>query len=678
MRIANCRVNLVLVAVSSLAPVQGGCFPGPLDVMADGRQDADASDGHDTAATSDGGLQLDATSVADETDTVPACLFEADCQSLDGPCINGHCDGGTCRSVLRTGGSCDDGKACTEHDTCTAGVCSGQIACPAIDACHRAGDCHPTTGKCTTPEKPDDATCDDGDICTIGESCQSGVCFGDSVPASSSDWSVGLETPGDVVLEGVVGTPAGGFVAAIGLHGDAAQWVTSAGSDAIKTLRAGHPQCGVYLAETDPSAKLTTFDVFAESTSCSALLAGSLGLERWADGTTIIGGSFDGPFTVGPDVRVAGTSPTAFDYDRGYLVARLDSTLNPIWLLQFLSFEAHDEIGPGSMVAGNGSHDVALVLNMSSRRTAAELVADDDTGVTIAKDPDGPGRLFQISGDGVLTKRAALAGGTFVGLAFADDGTAFVAAATDSDEAMALRTSVDSITVPMDQGDPGNEVLIAAVGPDDHIKWWHHFFATKGIPGSSGTLAPVIALGVSENSLWMSLPSNRAISHRRDLGTGEPLFEVADAWRDRLAIVGFDRINGTVTSTRLLGPSGITASTLLADTDGYVVVGGARDLSVGADRVGNGTNIRPFLARNDAWAVELARGDPDAGDFMPEPPGYFEPLAARIATGGTLVGGTSNAAIKAGVATTVTLTPATGKSVIYFDRVNANHWLDCR
>ena len=77
---------------------------------------------------------------------------------------------------------CDDGDACTQTDSCQAGVCDGAapVVCDALDQCHDAGVCAPETGQCSTPPKSDNAACDDGDACTATDTCQAGVCDGAS------------------------------------------------------------------------------------------------------------------------------------------------------------------------------------------------------------------------------------------------------------------------------------------------------------------------------------------------------------------------------------------------------------------------------------------------------------------------------------------------------------------
>ena len=97
----------------------------------------------------------------------------------------GVCDivTGRCATPAKPDGApCDDGNACTRTDTCRAGVCAGAtpVVCAAADQCQAAGVCNPTTGTCSTPAKPDGASCDDGSACTRTDTCRAGVCVGAS------------------------------------------------------------------------------------------------------------------------------------------------------------------------------------------------------------------------------------------------------------------------------------------------------------------------------------------------------------------------------------------------------------------------------------------------------------------------------------------------------------------
>ncbi|MBK9265907.1 MAG: S8 family serine peptidase [Polyangiaceae bacterium] len=126
-----------------------------------------------------------------------ASNFCADGVCCNAACDAGACDAcstaaganvdGTCR--LLTGNSCDDGNACTQSDTCKTGVCTGAnpVVCPMPDICHEVGVCDPMTGMCSNPEKPEGTACDDGDACTLNDGCIAGVCAGSSVNCTALD-----------------------------------------------------------------------------------------------------------------------------------------------------------------------------------------------------------------------------------------------------------------------------------------------------------------------------------------------------------------------------------------------------------------------------------------------------------------------------------------------------------
>jgi alpha-tubulin suppressor-like RCC1 family protein len=93
------------------------------------------------------------------------------------------CDPGTPGCALAPasdGTSCNDGNLCTQTDTCVAGACVGAnpVVCAPSDACHVAGTCFALTGLCSDPPAPNGTTCDDGSLCTTGDTCQLGACTG--------------------------------------------------------------------------------------------------------------------------------------------------------------------------------------------------------------------------------------------------------------------------------------------------------------------------------------------------------------------------------------------------------------------------------------------------------------------------------------------------------------------
>ncbi|MFT5433153.1 MAG: hypothetical protein ACI9OJ_003858, partial [Myxococcota bacterium] len=107
------------------------------------------------------------------------------CADDDGdPCTVTGCKGeqGCVTSNAVDGTECDDGDACTVGDSCSAGACSpgaspcDETANPCIDAV-----CNADTGECDTTSKADATACDDGDLCTQADECTAGMC-GSSTP----------------------------------------------------------------------------------------------------------------------------------------------------------------------------------------------------------------------------------------------------------------------------------------------------------------------------------------------------------------------------------------------------------------------------------------------------------------------------------------------------------------
>jgi len=110
--------------------------------------------------------------------TAPDQCHEAICDPATGLCSNPPRPDGT---------TCDDGNACTQTDSCQAGVCTGAtVVCAPLDQCHDAGVCDPASGLCSNPVKPDGSACDDGNMCTMGDSCVGGVCGGNSTCGNSA------------------------------------------------------------------------------------------------------------------------------------------------------------------------------------------------------------------------------------------------------------------------------------------------------------------------------------------------------------------------------------------------------------------------------------------------------------------------------------------------------------
>jgi hypothetical protein len=143
-------------------------------------------------------VPADGTSCSDEnactqTDTCLAgvCVGAnpVTCSALDQCHVAGTCDTGTgiCSNPAEADGAgCGDGNACTQTDTCQAGTCVGAnpVTCSALDQCHVVGTCNPTSGVCSNPTQSDGVGCSDGNACTQTDTCQAGACTG-----SNYSWS---------------------------------------------------------------------------------------------------------------------------------------------------------------------------------------------------------------------------------------------------------------------------------------------------------------------------------------------------------------------------------------------------------------------------------------------------------------------------------------------------------
>ena len=101
-----------------------------------------------------------------------------------GPCIEYKCapaTGECVESPLVDGASCSDGSLCTVQDSCAGGQCVGgpPLACDDQNPCTLDG-CDALSG-CTFEAVP--APCDDLDPCTAPDQCEAGVCVpGNAVP----------------------------------------------------------------------------------------------------------------------------------------------------------------------------------------------------------------------------------------------------------------------------------------------------------------------------------------------------------------------------------------------------------------------------------------------------------------------------------------------------------------
>jgi hypothetical protein len=135
--------------------------------------------------------------------TIDSCVKTAGCLHKNLPdndqCEDGNkctpgdkCQGGKCISGVnackcKSDADCeayklDDGDLCNGMFGCVSDVCqeikNSVVKCPELkgEPC-KDNACVPSTGKCEPKARPDAAQCDDGDVCTLKDSCSGGKCL---------------------------------------------------------------------------------------------------------------------------------------------------------------------------------------------------------------------------------------------------------------------------------------------------------------------------------------------------------------------------------------------------------------------------------------------------------------------------------------------------------------------
>ncbi len=156
----------------------GQCAPGSPKVCDDGnpctKDLCDAAKGCTSLSTADA---CDDGNVCTENDgckngNCAAGKFKL-CEDGN-PCTTDGCDPGTGCTTTGNTLPCSDGNTCTEDDVCKASKCSPGTAKVCNDGNPCSDDkCDPQLGCGQVPNK---AQCDDGNSCTVGDSCNGGKC----------------------------------------------------------------------------------------------------------------------------------------------------------------------------------------------------------------------------------------------------------------------------------------------------------------------------------------------------------------------------------------------------------------------------------------------------------------------------------------------------------------------
>ena len=123
------------------------------------------------------------------------------------PCTDDTCDPAVGCVHTNNTSPCNDGQLCTVGDTCSGGACVGTpVVCDDQNVC-TDDTCNPATGLCVFANNTN--TCDDGNACTSGDTCGATTCNsltetfdGVTAPAIPATWTATV----------VVGTAADNWV----------------------------------------------------------------------------------------------------------------------------------------------------------------------------------------------------------------------------------------------------------------------------------------------------------------------------------------------------------------------------------------------------------------------------------------------------------------------------------
>ncbi len=180
-------------------------------------------------------------------------------------------------------GPCEDGDPCTLDDTCNNGTCASGV----VKACDDGNGCTADAckdGACTST--PKSAACDDGDACTLKDTCAAGACKGvamacdDGDPCTADMCRVGLcEHPAHKPGAVAGCAPQNKSPDAAGAGGESDAKGATGGQPADAGGGSGAADAGIAPADGNGGAAMTAFAPTASSGGCSGSgRSGSAGL----------------------------------------------------------------------------------------------------------------------------------------------------------------------------------------------------------------------------------------------------------------------------------------------------------------------------------------------------------------------------------------------------------------
>lgn len=185
---------------------------------------------------------------------------------------------------------------CTEDDACKAGACSGTPkTCVAKGDVCKVGACDEATDSCTSVPGNEGGKCDDGNLCTTGETCANGTCGGGKAANEGLSCDDGLAcTTGTTCKAGVCGA---GSPVVVCKSGDGC---CPKGCDAKRDT-----DCGgvVYMTSSNGSAGFYAYDVISNTWATLASPPATTHSQITTDGKEVL--------LLGDDNVVYGYDPAA-------------------------------------------------------------------------------------------------------------------------------------------------------------------------------------------------------------------------------------------------------------------------------------------------------------------------------------------------------------------------------
>ena len=189
--------------------------------------------------------------IGEDANSAVPCDSDEDCAEFTlGICEAVSCqDGGCIVAYVEDGTPCDDELSCTTDDQCFEGLCDGISVCECLkdDDCVSPGSCIVSScnddGDCVH-DPLDEGPCNDGDLCTSGDSCSGGLCTGELIEECSCE---------DSGITMSSGEPACSIAEALDKVEDGGTVSLSSGTFAMESLEVNKPLSivGAGLGETE-------------------------------------------------------------------------------------------------------------------------------------------------------------------------------------------------------------------------------------------------------------------------------------------------------------------------------------------------------------------------------------------------------------------------------------------